>query len=119
MSRTQFVDDPESERILDLAEDALDRGEVEAALGYCDQVLGRLPDHPGALYLSAEAHHELGEFAEAEQRKDEYVSTEHLLLAIAREKDDDAARALRDAGVIDPREMRRLGRQRALPAEWP
>ena len=68
MSRTQFVDDPESERILDLAEDALDRGEVEAALGYCDQVLGRLPDHPGALYLSAEAHHELGEFAEAEQR---------------------------------------------------
>lgn len=68
MSRTHLVDDPETERILDLAEDALDRGEVDAALTYCDQVLGRKPDHPGALYLSAEAYHELGEFAEAEQR---------------------------------------------------
>lgn len=68
MSFSHLIDDPETERVLDLAEEALDRGEVEAALAYCEQVLGRRPDHPGALYLSAEAHHELGDFAEAERR---------------------------------------------------
>jgi predicted Zn-dependent protease with MMP-like domain len=62
------VDDPETERVLDLAEDALDRGELDTALSFCDRVLGQNPDHPGALYLSAEALHERGEFAEAEQR---------------------------------------------------
>ncbi|MEM7410371.1 MAG: ATP-dependent chaperone ClpB [Myxococcota bacterium] len=38
-------------------------------------------------------------FGEAEQLKDEYVSTEHLLLAIAAEKDDAAGSALRALGV--------------------
>jgi ATP-dependent Clp protease ATP-binding subunit ClpB len=38
-------------------------------------------------------------FKEAEQLKDEYVSTEHLLLAIASDKSDPAGRALRDAGA--------------------
>jgi ATP-dependent Clp protease ATP-binding subunit ClpB len=38
-------------------------------------------------------------FKEAEQLKDEYVSTEHLLLAIASDKNDAAGRALRDAGA--------------------
>ena len=38
-------------------------------------------------------------FPEAEKRKDEYVSTEHLLMAIARESRDEAARVLRDAGA--------------------
>ena len=38
-------------------------------------------------------------FAEAEAMKDEYVSTEHLLLAIAAQKDDPAARLLREIGA--------------------
>jgi len=38
-------------------------------------------------------------FQEAEERKDEYVSTEHLLLAIASDPSDDAGRALRDLGA--------------------
>src|SRR5262245_15692333 len=38
-------------------------------------------------------------FKEAEQRKDEYVSTEHLLLAAAGEKTDDVGALLRDAGA--------------------
>jgi ATP-dependent Clp protease ATP-binding subunit ClpB len=38
-------------------------------------------------------------FKEAEQLKDEYVSTEHVLLAIASEKQDPTAEALRGAGA--------------------
>jgi len=37
-------------------------------------------------------------FREADALKDEYVSTEHLLLAIAAQKDDPAGRMLREAG---------------------
>jgi ATP-dependent Clp protease ATP-binding subunit ClpB len=38
-------------------------------------------------------------FAEAETLKDEYVSTEHVLLALATDKQDPVARALSDAGA--------------------
>ncbi len=38
-------------------------------------------------------------FAEADALKDEYVSTEHLLLAIANDKEDRAGGLLRDAGA--------------------
>jgi ATP-dependent Clp protease ATP-binding subunit ClpB len=38
-------------------------------------------------------------FNEADTLKDEYVSTEHLLLAIAAQKDDPAGRMLREAGA--------------------
>lgn len=38
-------------------------------------------------------------FAEAERLKDEYVSVEHVLIAIAAEKDGEAARILHRAGV--------------------
>jgi ATP-dependent Clp protease ATP-binding subunit ClpB len=38
-------------------------------------------------------------FAEADARKDEFVSTEHLVLAIAAEKSDPAGRMLREAGA--------------------
>ncbi|MFB3117695.1 MAG: Clp protease N-terminal domain-containing protein, partial [Myxococcota bacterium] len=38
-------------------------------------------------------------FAEADALKDEFVSTEHLLLGIAAEKDDPAGRVLREAGA--------------------
>jgi ATP-dependent Clp protease ATP-binding subunit ClpB len=40
-----------------------------------------------------------GAFKEADKRKDEYVSTEHLLLALVDDKSDETARALRDAGA--------------------
>ncbi len=38
-------------------------------------------------------------FAEADSRKDEYVSTEHLLLAIAADVSDESGQALRDLGA--------------------
>jgi ATP-dependent Clp protease ATP-binding subunit ClpB len=38
-------------------------------------------------------------FAEADTRKDEYVSTEHLLLAIAADTSDESGQALRDLGA--------------------
>ncbi len=38
-------------------------------------------------------------FAEAEQMKDEYVSLEHILLAVTDEKEGDAAHLLADAGI--------------------
>ena len=38
-------------------------------------------------------------FNEAETLKDEYVSTEHVLLAIASDRDDETAQALRDVGA--------------------
>ncbi|MFP8879384.1 MAG: Clp protease N-terminal domain-containing protein, partial [Myxococcota bacterium] len=38
-------------------------------------------------------------FGEADELKDEYVSTEHLLLAVASDKDDPAARLLRESGA--------------------
>jgi len=40
-----------------------------------------------------------GGFAEADALKDEFVSTEHLLLAIASSKDDPTGRLLREAGA--------------------
>jgi predicted Zn-dependent protease with MMP-like domain len=54
--------------ILDLAEDALDRGDPKGALTYCDQALEVDPAHPGALFLSGEAYFELRELDEAEAR---------------------------------------------------
>ena len=41
--------------------------------------------------------------AEAERFKDEYVSVEHLLIAIADERDGDASRLLREAGITKER----------------
>lgn len=68
MSRGLPPDDPETTRILDLAEGALERGEPESAIAHCQSILESHPDHPGALYLTAEALHDMGEFAQAEAR---------------------------------------------------
>jgi predicted Zn-dependent protease with MMP-like domain len=54
------------DRILDLAEAALDEGNPGATLELCEQVLTSMPRHPGALFLSAEALRELGAWVEAE-----------------------------------------------------
>lgn len=52
--------------MLDLAEDALDRGDPHTALNLCTQILSGAPHHPGALFLAAESHRELGANEEAE-----------------------------------------------------
>jgi len=67
-----------------------------------EELLGRLPKVTGG------AQPQLGPntasvleraFSEAEKLKDEYVSTEHLLLSIASETKDPAGQLLRDAGA--------------------
>ena len=58
--------------------------------------LGRIPKVTGAVQqaLSPASNKVLeGAFVEAEQFKDEYVSTEHILLAISTIRKDEAARA--------------------------
>ena len=68
--------------------------EVQAAIAKFPQVSG------GQQYFSSRTN-TLFQAAqkEAERMEDEYVSTEHLLLAIAAEKDGDAGRILRTNGV--------------------
>jgi len=67
MSR-MHAEDPRTEHVLDQAEDALDRGDPDAAIRLCSEILSAHPDHPGALFLSAEAFHDMGEYVEAEAR---------------------------------------------------
>src|SRR5262245_19542821 len=67
-----------------------------------EQRLASLPKvHGGAQPQLSPALNRILEaaFKEAEARKDEYVSTEHLLLAAAEDKIDDAAALLREVGA--------------------
>jgi ATP-dependent Clp protease ATP-binding subunit ClpB len=67
-----------------------------------ESLLERMPSVSGAgqVYLSTRAKAVLDRaFAEAEQMKDEYVSLEHILLAVLEEKDGKATRAFATAGV--------------------
>jgi ATP-dependent Clp protease ATP-binding subunit ClpB len=67
-----------------------------------EKVLGQIPKVTGGAQptLSRGLSRVLeAAFAEAAKLKDEYVSTEHLLLAIAAAKDDPAARLLREKGA--------------------
>jgi ATP-dependent Clp protease ATP-binding subunit ClpB len=70
-------------------------GQVEELLARHPKVQGggqpRLSDATSRVLEAA--------FREAEALKDEYVSTEHLLLAIATDKSDPVSRLLRDAGA--------------------
>lgn len=54
------------ERMLDLAEDALDRGDAEEALEICREVLRAAPRHAGAMFVSADAERQLGDLERAE-----------------------------------------------------
>jgi ATP-dependent Clp protease ATP-binding subunit ClpB len=75
---------------------------LDALQAKLEQRLGSLPKvHGGAQPTLSPALSRILEaaFKEAEARKDEYVSTEHLLLAAADEKSDDAAALLREAGA--------------------
>ncbi len=75
---------------------------LDALQAKLEQRLASLPKvHGGAQPALSPASSRIldAAFREAEARKDEYVSTEHLLLAIADEKTDDAAALLREAGA--------------------
>jgi ATP-dependent Clp protease ATP-binding subunit ClpB len=70
-----------------------------------DRVLQQFPSVSGAgagqVYISPRAKAVLDQaFKEAEQMKDEYVSLEHILLAIMEEKEGKGARALAAAGLV-------------------
>jgi ATP-dependent Clp protease ATP-binding subunit ClpB len=68
--------------------------EVDAAIAKFPQVSG------GQQYFSTRTNTIFQEAQkEAEKMQDEYVSTEHLLLAIANEKDGDAGRILRSNAI--------------------
>ena len=69
-----------------------------------ESILERMPSVSGSgtgqAYLSPRAKAVLDRaFAEAEQMKDEYVSLEHILLAVLEEKDGKATRTFASAGV--------------------
>ncbi|MEZ4323159.1 MAG: metallopeptidase family protein [Myxococcota bacterium] len=57
---------PDLDDLLDLAEDALDRGDPGASLQLCQQILQRTPDHAGARFLGAESLRDLGDLDGAE-----------------------------------------------------
>src|ERR1700733_10639694 len=70
-------------------------GEIEARLGRIPKVTGAVQQQ-----MSPAANKVLeGAFVEAEQFKDEYVSTEHVLLAIATIRKDEAAELLAKYGA--------------------
>ncbi|HYS16215.1 MAG TPA: ATP-dependent chaperone ClpB [Candidatus Binatia bacterium] len=74
----------------------------EAIQREVNDALGKLPTVKGASgqYLGERTRQALERaHAEAGRLKDEYVSTEHLLLALAQERDGTAGRALTAAGV--------------------
>jgi ATP-dependent Clp protease ATP-binding subunit ClpB len=72
------------------------RDESEAALDRIPEVHGAA----GQTYASPGLQSVLGAaWSEAQQLKDDYVSTEHLLIAISEEKDAPAGATLRDAGA--------------------
>jgi ATP-dependent Clp protease ATP-binding subunit ClpB len=75
---------------------------LDALQAKLEQRLGSLPKvHGGAQPTLSPALNRILEaaFKEAEARKDEYVSTEHLLLAASQEKSDEAGALLREAGA--------------------
>jgi ATP-dependent Clp protease ATP-binding subunit ClpB len=75
---------------------------LDALQAKLEQRLGSLPKvHGGAQPQLSPALNRILEasFKEAEARKDEYVSTEHLLLAAAEEKTDEVGALLREVGA--------------------
>lgn len=64
--RTPFDADDPAETLLDEAEEALDEGDADRALELCRSVLEDQPQHPGALFVAAEAERTLGDFERAE-----------------------------------------------------
>ncbi len=77
--------------------------DVSAVRGSIDEELEKVPEVYGAAgqaYASPQFQSALGAaWSEAQQLKDEYVSTEHLLIAIAEEKEAPAGAILRESGA--------------------
>ncbi|MBM4081144.1 MAG: AAA family ATPase, partial [Planctomycetes bacterium] len=75
----------------------------EAIRASAERELGKLPQVRGAggqVYISPDLKQTLDlSWQEMERLKDEYVSAEHFLLAMAEQKDSSAGRILRGAGV--------------------
>ncbi len=72
------------------------RDETQAAIERLPEVHGAA----GETYASSALQSVLGAaWSEAQQLKDEYVSTEHILIAIAEDKDAPSGAALREAGA--------------------
>ncbi len=73
----------------------------ESILSELDAAIAKFPKVTGGQqYFSSRINTIFAEAQkEAEKMEDEYISTEHLLLTIASEKDGDAARILRSNGV--------------------
>jgi predicted Zn-dependent protease with MMP-like domain len=67
--------------LLEMAEDALQRGDPQAALTLCDQLLRDHPNHPDVQFLQAEAQRDLGDFEKSEELYREVVAQvpEHAL----------------------------------------
>src|SRR5579862_3183347 len=83
----------------------------ETLAGEVETALGRLPKITGVAQqqLSQASNKGLeGAFVEAEQFKDEYVSAEHILLAIATIRKDPAAELLIQHGATRRSEERRV-----------
>jgi len=68
-----------------------------------EKVLDRIPRvQGGEVYFSAALRQIMGEAQkEADKLKDEYISTEHLFLAVLKDKSLEAARILEDNGVTE------------------
>lgn len=67
-TRPEGADRQAVDALLDLAEEALEAGDAPQALHLCSQVLQWDPKHVGAIFVSAEAHRDLGASEEAEER---------------------------------------------------
>jgi len=94
----------------------------EAIQRELDAALGKLPSVKGASgqYLGERTRQALERAqAEAERLKDEYVSTEHLLLALAQERDGAAGRVLTAAGVSAEAIYKALVEVRGTPIRIP
>src|SRR5438034_596850 len=75
---------------------------IQKVAGELADVVGKLPKVQGQseLYISPALNRVLEDaFKEADQFKDEYVSTEHLLLALSNAKGEPAGRLLQQIGV--------------------
>jgi len=68
ITRPDEVDQQAVDALLDLAEEALEAGDTTQALHLCGQVLQWAPQQVGALFISAEAHRDLGASEDAEER---------------------------------------------------
>ncbi|MFP4082208.1 MAG: ATP-dependent chaperone ClpB [Candidatus Aminicenantes bacterium] len=94
-----FLSQEENVVLSILAKIGADSSPIRRAL---EEALGRLPQVKGGeeVYLSSSLRRIMnGAQQEADQLKDEYISTEHLFLSLLKEESSEASRILRENGV--------------------